>query len=364
MAIEWADNFRNYGEGGTGTARLTNGPYAIVGDFISLTDDPDPNISGTVLSHGEVAVSAGSTLSTLRRIFSNTLGTVGVAHRLWMTNLPPTLGNTPTTIFVDALGEALLTIAVLPTGGLRAYRGPPSTSSPVLGSTAGPVLVANAWQHIEIRAVFSSTVGAVEIRVDGIPVLNLTNVNTSASNLPAAGVDFRYNALEVPIASGNITYRKDVVVWNTLGANNISFLGSVGVFTLRPDADVALNWTPTGAANGWSILDNNPPDDASYISAGTGPIPAAYRGTLTNLPPEVTSVRGLVTIVRASKTDGGDGQLQVGVDSGAATANGANRPITAAFTYWSDVFETDPNTSTTWTPAGVNAAGIRINRTV
>jgi hypothetical protein len=43
--------------------------------------------------------------------------------------------------------------------------------------------------------------------------------------------------------------------------------------------------------------------------------------------------------------------------------NGSNRPITTAFTYYEDVFETDPNTGNAWTPASADAAQLKLNRT-
>jgi hypothetical protein len=70
-----------------------------------------------------------------------------------------------------------------------------------------------------------------------------------------------------------------------------------------------------------------------------------------------------MTIVRAAKTDGGDGSLQVSVVSSGTAGDGTNRPITVAQTYWTDVHDLDPHTSAAWTPTTVNAAQLKINRT-
>jgi hypothetical protein len=158
---------------------------------------------------------------------------------------------------------------------------------------------------------------------------------------------------------------KDYVVWDGSGTSNNDFLGSVIVYELFTSADDAFpaGWSSTGA-DGYSVLDNNPPDDGvSYITADDTP-PSAAEFSLTNLPADITSVKGLVTRVRAAKSDGGDGQLQVSLISGASTDAGSDRPITVAQTYWSDVSELDPATTVAWTPSGVNAAVLKIERTL
>ena len=83
-----------------------------------------------------------------------------------------------------------------------------------------------------------------------------------------------------------------------------------------------------------------------------------------NLPPDITSVRGLMTLVRASNSDGGDGKLQTSLVSAGDLANGADRQITTAETYWYDISELNPDTGVAWTPANTDSANIRFNRTL
>jgi hypothetical protein len=69
-------------------------------------------------------------------------------------------------------------------------------------------------------------------------------------------------------------------------------------------------------------------------------------------------------IHRSRKTDGGDGNMQLGVISAAATGLGSNRPITTAYTYWYDIFDADPNGAAAWTRISFNAINLQLNRTV
>lgn len=373
MAIEWADNFQNYGQNGYGGSApvlaLRDGAYEVVDTNalgISLPKDPDPNISTTVLRFGTTLVSVDSIL--LRKVYRTFEPTKGTSFRLWFNSLPPANRILPQLRFTAPDSSTLLTVCWTSQGQLQVYQGTPGNSvSPgvKIAETAGPVYTAHAWTHFEIKYTANTTTGSIEIRVEGQTVINLSGANTAPANLNIASLTWGWFETPEPGGySGTLVHLKDFVMWNTQGAYNNDFLGSVGVYTLRPNADVNTNWDLVGAATRWEALDETTPNDADYISAIASPLPSAYRATLTDLPPDITSVRGLMSVVRARKTDGGDGNLQVGIDSGVATDQGADRPITTAFTYWSDVSEENPATTSPWTPATVNAAGLRINRTL
>jgi len=343
MSLEWMDNFGIYGVGGQ--ARMLNGLYAEINNS-TLVADPDPSGTGeTVL---RMVTNGGD---AWRRVLGGTRTRVGVAMRIWMASLPPGAPALPMPVrFRDGSNNALCDLRIASTGALEFHYDGLTTSI----STGGPVLVANAWQHVEILVDFSTTVGEVEVRVEGVTVLSADTINTGAGCAQVVG---RFNQGEI------VAYMRDLVCYNGLGTENNDFLGTVLVVSLDVTSDVALNWTPSAGTTGWEILDNVPPNDAQFISAGDPP-PSPYEGGLSNLPPDVTSVKALQTVVRAAKIDGGDGNLQVGMISGASTALGADRPITTAFTYWLDVFEVDPATGVAWTPVAVDAAEIQIDRTV
>jgi hypothetical protein len=158
-------------------------------------------------------------------------------------------------------------------------------------------------------------------------------------------------------------YVKDFVAWDTAGSQNNDFLGSVQVYTLQLDGDVSFNWDTSSGTVGYELIDELTPDDAGYISAGDPP-PAASEFGFENLPVDITSVKGLLTVARMRKTDGGDGQVQMGLLSGVDADLGTDRPITTAFTYYWDVSELNPTTLAAWTPTEVDDAVVTIDRTV
>jgi hypothetical protein len=136
------------------------------------------------------------------------------------------------------------------------------------------------------------------------------------------------------------------------------------VIDLVPNGDVSFNWTPSSGTTGYNLIDNIPPQDEVEYIAAPFPAPAASLFEITNLPPIATSVKAMIVVNRVRKIDGGDGSVQAGLKSGGTTGLGLNRPITTAYTYYEDVFETDPATGNAWTILAANAAQLYFNRTV
>lgn len=345
MTIVHADNFSIYG---TDTALMDDGIYAQANGALSLVADPDGLSSGRVLQLASSAV----TRPIVRFVMPTAEPVVGSAMRIWCSPLPEA-DNIRSIIasYRDGSNNQFATIMVQTTGRLIFEDGTNTIE------TAVPVISANAWWHIEIKYDRSGS-GSLEVRVEGLTVIDEPDLGyvgaTDIFQVAFVGPGSNFSDTDI--------YLKDYVIWDSNGAYNNDFLGSVLVHTLAPTSDVALNWTPSTGAAGWSILDNVPPNDAQYISAGT-PAPSPYICELSDLPAEVTSVKALMSIVRAQKTDGGDGSLQVSAISNGDIVNGANRPITIAMTYWRDVFETDPDTGVPWLPEAVNLAQLQIDRT-
>lgn len=348
--IEHMDNCSIYG--GTNSL-LLNGIYAQ--QNINNAVDPDGISGGRVFRHNNDLTNGQYT--TLRYALSTgATAKVGVAERLWLASLPPSDNATCYPVIFRTVGNAeLARLGVASNGALYFI-----VNGIEVARTALPVVTANGWWHIEVEY---STAGAgfadYEVRVEGLTVLQGAGVAAVASQ---AG-QVAWGARNVGEQLNGTWYTKDIVIRNGLGTYNTGWLGSVLVHNLVPTADVALNWTPTPAGTGYTILDNIPPNGAQFITAPNPP-PAAYVCSLSDLPADVTSVKGIMSFVRAAKTDGGDGSLQNSVISNGDTANGADRPITVAQTYWRDLFETDPDTAAPWTPAAVNAVQLQINRTL
>jgi hypothetical protein len=360
MTMRHCDNFSMYHSGEA--VDMLDGVYAQIQAKVSvnsvyLVADPDGISTGQVCRINE-SVTDGN-WSILRYVLPSNQDTVGVANRVWLPQLPQDIRNFPTIIsWRDASNVQIAALCVDTTGRLYIATGADDDSHTILTRTSTPVITAAAWYHIESKLLYGGS-GNITVRVEGVEVLNYDHSFTTTD-----GNIYQLQWMNHGISGIGTAdmYIKDLVIWDGAGTQNNNFLGPVLVYSCAPTSDVALNWTPTGAANGYSILDNAPFDDTKHLDAPT-PAPSPYQGGLADLPADVTSVKAVMTFVRAAKSDGGDATLQTSVVSGASTALGSDRPITVAQTYWTDVQELDPATSSPWTPTAVNAAKIKLNRT-
>ena len=357
MATNWMDNFNIYGTDANRVARMLNGVYAEA-TVVDLLVDPDPTAGG-----GRVAFLGGNANSVLRKVLPTARTTIGVANRVWLSAIPAASNKGHVLVAlrdVNNVQHGFLTVDA--SGNLLYYRSD-SGGDVLLGSTATPVIIANAWKHIETKVVLDAAAGTVEVRVEGVTVLTVAATRTT-TNTAGAVASCMSVALRNTDYLGPLQYHKDLIIWdNTTGFNN-DFMGLCQVLEIIPNADVSLNWAPSAGLTGFNLINEiTPDDDASYISAPT-PAPAPYVCSLSDLPVSVTSVRSVMPIHRSRKTDSGTGNIQIGAISGATTGLGTDRPITTAYTYWWDIFDADPNIAAAWTRLSVNAMNLQINRTL
>lgn len=346
MSILFMDNFQSYGQIAT-IDRAMEGVYAQTANDAAFDVDPDGTSTGMVL---ELADSATEFVRKVLPQSSQT--TVGIHCRVWVDELP-SFASKRLIEWKDIDNQLQIAINVLTTGALQLWRG-----GTLLATTSQPVITAGAWWHFEGKVEFSQTAGTFELRVNEIEVEDLTfSGDTCATALAECS--------QIVLTNGNnyTVYFKDLIIWNGDGDYNNDFMGDCEVVTLRPNADDTYSgWTSSTGSTGYNLIDDLSPNDADYISASDS-LPAAVVFALTNLDPDVTEVLGLQTQVRMKKTDSGTCSAQIGLVHSASTDNGDVHAVTVAAQYWMDICEENPSTSSAWTPAEVDAAKLKINRT-
>lgn len=353
MAIQWADSFSRYGTGSASNTAMKDGlPY---NNWLSqAVTDPDPAAAAA----GERCVLLNSGLNndplTENRIALRTpsAGTVGVAARYWFNSFGSGTARRCIAVFANNTPTALVSCRVEANGALTIVEG---LTGAVIATTTSPMISTNTWNHIETS--YNGTTGAIEVRVNGITRVSGTAVTTGTTY-------FAFPINRIGAASGSGMYVKDLVIWDGTGSRNNSFLGSVVVRRRPPVSDVTLGgWLPSTGSTGYNLLAKTAVNDSTYLSADDSP-PAPMQYNIQDLPDDVTSVKAVIAVVRAKKIDGGDANLQTSIISNGTPGDGADRPITSAFSYWYDVFEVDPDTGSGWTPQAFNDATVEINRTV
>jgi hypothetical protein len=225
--INWMDNFNIYGIDAGRVGRLSNGPYASVA-WADLLPDPDATAGGTY-----VLASTNTNFSFVRKVMPNPRTTLGALARFWLSALPS--GPLATYFsFADVNSATHIFVYVDATGYLRVYRND-AASNVLIASSANPVIIANAWLHVEAKLVLDVAAGSVVIKVEGITVVNVAGIRTtsdrggfiaSIQNIILFGGTGNYGAT---------TYIKDFIIWdNTTGFNN-DFMGSCQVLQNHPE---------------------------------------------------------------------------------------------------------------------------------
>lgn len=367
MALLHADNGNLYGTGTAGRLRALEGVYVQFGDdggaaagSSPMSADPDPASNGKSVFSFPAGAGAGTDAyqRKLRKVLAASKTAVGMFARVWWASFAANVNSGPLIRFADSGNSANIYLQVSPIGSIIVWRG-------VFGTQlyeSAVCLTASAWHHIEAFVEFDDTTGSVEVRVNGTTVVDLSGIDTVAGLANCQNVSVGNRASGT--GSGGTVYWKDFVIWDTTGSVNNDFFGTCEVGPYMPNGDDTFTWAPSSGTTGWDLIDEtNGPNDAGYIEADATP-PAVSLFDIEDLPNDVTSVRGLVIYARAKKTDGGDAQIQAGINSNGTQGNGTDRAITTAFTYWLDVVELDPDTGVQFTRLGFNDALLTIDRTL
>jgi hypothetical protein len=358
MAIQYMENFQYYN---SLTANLIAGtPWANIYSGSGIVDDPDPNADTD--SKALTCFMSPTGASVNRLAIPNSGQQMGIACRWWMSSLPESTVHGGGFQFNTAGNLPMYLVNVLPTGALQLVRrdksGWTTAGDVVVDTTSGPVVTGGAWYHWEFY--IDTATGDYEVRVEGIPVLD---GNDASHHSDVIGIIAFVEHWETTASDSETRYVKDIVVWDDTGTVNNSFIGPVTIYCLQVDGDVSdTNATPSTGTTVWQTMDELNVSDVDYTTLGA--VVADAIMTLEDVPSDVVAIRALQTVVRAQKTDGGDATMQVGLISDGSEDTGSDDAVNTSFRYHFDVSELDPDTAAAWTPISVNAATIKINRTL
>lgn len=363
MAVRWLEGFDHYGTTPNGgrDAMLAGvwSEFNLKSTFPSVSS-AQSRTSGFSLAFGQNNLNNSSEYFA-RRALGAALTQFGFGAGIYMTNLP-TVSDALGVRFSDAANVATITMSYQSDGSIQIYRGVPVSG--VLLATSGQVLTAQAWNHVEIFVSHSATVGAVEVRVNGVTVINVTGANTGATTSAQFRIGNIHGVSDPVYKAIPQHYWDDLFCWDTTGPRNNTFLGPQKVVLNKISADTEVaDWAVTGAASGAAAISEIPPDgDTSYISAMTPGETSEF--TVEPLDENVVSITAIYLPAMMRQSQPGSTWVQQSIVSGADVADGLDRPITEAYTYWADVIETDPDTGAAWTREAYNASRRRFVKTI
>lgn len=237
---------------------------------------------------------------------------------------------------------AHLTVRVAADGKLSVYRGP------TLLATSTRQILPSIWNFLEFRAYIDNTAGSYELRVNGVPWLSATGVDTQDTASDNAAT----STLGGASAGSYVHYYDD---FHLICSNDAmpEFLGDCRVEQKLFTADS----TP----NDWVGSDGNQVDNYALVNAAAGSVKSNTVGAvslfdLADLSSIAPNVHGVMLRARASKSDAGNRFFTpvVQIGAGSVTEVGQSDALSVTEQSFTDLMTVRPDTSQAWTSADIN----------
>lgn len=371
MARLWGDGFDHYG---TDEDNMLDGAYATYVGSLST----DHVATGTHSFYVSSQCNSGA-FDGLRKVLPSSKTKMGASGRFYFPSLPR--ANDAAMIFgfhSSNANQLQIAICVDANGAFRVYRGGiiniASGNVGTLIATSDPLIVASAFNHIEVQVNISDTVGWVRIAVNGVHRWETTGLDTQFDGTGIVSVSNFIHPNATGGSAGNSPfYFDDYTLYDFTGTAatdtdwcptvdgagiGTNYIGELQGMLCLATADTAeADWAKSTGSTGFDLIGKATPNDATYISSGTATDLSEF--TLTDLPADITYIRGLDFHSRISKSDAGSAMYKVGMKSVAATSDATEIPMTVEPTYWFAQINVDPNASARWTRAAFNAAWLR-----
>lgn len=281
----------------------------------------------------------------------------GIGYAVFMPNLPSNSASFCFASFRTSDNSPVLSLVLSATGEVIAQAG--AMGGGELGRSSA-VFNAGAYQHFECNCVFDGSAGAVEVRINEVTVLNLTGLSITGpvSQVLAGSPGEAITGFPTWVDFADL-YSRD-----TAGDFNNTFIGDKRVTTRFPNADTAqADWLPPTGSDAAEQIASNPPDDVDkWIEAGDVGDISVFG--IEALGEGIVSIAAIVAVTRAYKTDTGSSSVQPTIISDTATSAGAEHSTSPSGHYYIDLFETDPDTDSLWTPSAASTLQYQIERTV
>lgn len=353
MALLWNDGFDHYG---TDEGNLLDGVYA-------QADTSEVRLATSLFATGTTSMevygrSSEATKQGLRKVLPASTDKIGAMGRFYFAKLPNE--NTISVIFdfLTATPNTSQVACIVDANGcLRFYRGQGNhaAGNGTLIAQTDPIIVASAWNHIEVQLYIHDTTGWIRVAVNGVHRYQATNLDTKQNSDNVVSVmqyhrggsnadgDFFFDDYIVYNFSGSSAVDTDFCPTTDGSGIATNYIGELQCMYLPVNGDTSqMNWVASSGTDEYAMIDETTPNDADYISSSAAGNLSEF--SVTDLPADITYIRGLQLIGRMDKSDSGSAMTKFGMKSVATYSDASERPVTTEPTYWWDFLNTDPNT--------------------
>ena len=206
------------------------------------------------------------------------------------------------------------------------------------------------WVFLEFEITVDNSSGSCKIYMNGDTILDLSSIDTQYAT---TGI----------ITSVSIQPLKDACFDNIYICDDSdgtpTRLGPLYIEELLPISDITTDWTPSTGVNHFAVV--NSFDDSTYLSSTT--INNSDVFGFEDLTYLDSNIQGIMQLTRVGIDPLGLRELEYDCYSGANSNSGSVNLVSPVFDSIIHTYTIDPNTSTSWTVSGVNAAtfGIKVS---
>lgn len=220
----------------------------------------------------------------------------------------------------------------------------------VLATSAAGV-VSSGYCHLQLKALINDSTGTYEVRVNGANVLSGTGADTRN-----AGTGVITVAAILFARSGQIF--DDFYICDGAGSDNNDFLGDRRVdayFTNGNGNSSQMVGSDSNSTDNYLLVDEtNPNDDTDYVQSDVVNDKDTY--AFQNMSHTPASISGVMILANSKKDDAGARSIALVARSGGTDYDGSTQALSTSYTYYKQILETDPATSSAWTQSGFNNA--------
>jgi len=345
MALEWMSGFDHMTEAQLSLGLFTTNNGADVSPIYARTGSRSLSIASTIGNCFRLGLSNAATriigFGLLQTDVSIANGRIIFAFG---DGTPVTDGNAQVSMGLNADGS----ISIYSGRGLNANSG-----GNLLGTSGTGIFPSSLqWYYVEIVATFHGSTGAVQVFVNNVSILTLTNQDTTATANAYANA-FGFGAQSSP----GILYFDDVYVLSGTGGVRTTRLGAVRVVGLAAaagDGSVA-QFTPSSGSDNGAMVDETPtPDgDSTYNESGTVGLIDTYNFAAIGLTGTVLGLQ----VKNYAKVDSGAASVRAVQRIGSTNYFNSVVALTTGYGYGPlEISEQSPATATNYTVAEIDAA--------
>lgn len=217
-------------------------------------------------------------------------------------------------------------------------------------ATGTAIIALSTWYVLEGHFVLSDTVGAAVVKINGV-----TDISFSGDTVATAKPSVR----SMVIGSGGwIAFWDDIAVNDTTGSYQNSWIGTGGVYLLRPTAEGGtVMWTKSAGTSHWQLVDEVPYNTTDYVYSSV--LADRDMFTLSDLPAQVLTVSLIEPVFTVALAEAGINNIKHAVSHGGTVYYGSTAAVTTVtpnfVLYKSAPIYTALGGTALWTPAQVNA---------